>query len=455
MQPTRTKLLLASIAAALLSSAPLGLANHEHPLIPPADSPWSFSADVAGRTETFRLPADLPKIKALPKADRDNLLAGIGRVENNQRHVRKVFQNFFAPNPATTQRDLRLTPEYDRTLAEVAISISYADVGNPKPLWRHEPILRALPAYTRLHIVMPPPTLAGVKKMLAEMGLADRAMLHPLEDWNRKKENVTRYSRQTRWVRDTFMVGTDGSGKAAIFVPLAYAKFSDLTKSDLDFVRRKWHDPQQITSLPVFLRGGNVAVAERHDGRRLAFVGDHEIALNEEHFVHSTGMAPPKPLIPEVLKRIAQTTDVRVLPNTDRLFHIDMAVNFLAPGLAAVVAPLDEGKMANEDLQVLATLRRKLAENGFRVINVPTTAARIKAYRSPVNALPFVDKTTGKRKLIVPRFEDETVTVDGRPQSLNEAIRTSYERAGIEVVFAEDRFSDRWGNVHCAILALN
>lgn len=448
----RPAVVFAAALAAVASSIPAAAAKHQQQLIPPAGSPWQMVAEVGGRTETFVLPGDLPRIKALPKADRERLLAGVRRVEGNQRHSRKVAQSFFA-DPAPT--DARLTPEYDRTLAEVAISISYTDSDNPQPLWRHEPILRALPAYSRVHVVTPPKAADAARRMLGEYGMGERAVLHPIEEWSGKKENVTRYSRPTRWIRDTFMVGADPAGKAALFVPLAYARFSDLTRSDLDFVYQRWHDPRRIVRLPAFVRGGNVAVAERPDGRRLVFVGAHEIALNDEHFVHSTGLGPPKPLVTEALKRIARTGEVYVLPNTEKLFHIDMAVNFLAPGLAAVIAPVDEARLANEDLQVLIALRRRLAETGFRVVNVPTTAARIAAYRSPVNALPFVDRDSGRRKLIVPRFADETVSIDGRSQSLNDAVRAAYERAGVEVVFADDRFSDRWGNVHCAILALH
>lgn len=450
----RPNYLSIAIAILALASSPASYSKPiDHPLVLPEGGSWTLLAEFAGSEQTFLLPADLPKIKALPKADRDKLLLNIKRIESNQKHVREISRQFFDAVPKPGDVEHRLTPEYDRTLTEAIISISSADTHNPKPLARHEPILRALPTYTHIRIVLPAPALANVRKTLGELGLSKRATLYPLEEWNKKKPITSRYTRQSRWIRDAFLVGADAGGNLAAFVPLSYASLTVLTRNDLDFVHDQMYPARQVLHIPGFLRGGNLAVADSWNGLRRVFVGEIEILNNEKNFIYSTGMTPPPALIPEVLKKIVGTSDVTVLPNTDKLFHIDMALNFLAPGIAALIAPLDEEKLEPADRQVLITYRRKLAEKGFRVINVPTTAARVNSFRSPVNALPFVNRDTGRRTVIVPRFEDETVMLESRQQSLNAAIRSAYEREGFDVIFAEDRFSDRWGNVHCVMIA--
>ncbi len=452
MQFTRHPAVLWLISISLVIAWVPALAVDDRMLILPDRLEWAISAEVEGKTVVLRMPAERERIHSLPEYDAKLLLERIKRVEANQKQIRKVGKAYAIH---TERRSHRLSPDYMRTLSEVAISVSYADARAVNPLWRHLPVLKALPAYSKIHVVMPTPADNAVRQVLTAENLLDRAILRPQTDWNRKKDNITKFSRNTRWIRDTFLVGQDEQGRSMVYLPLAYAKVSDLANSDLNFVTQNWHNPDDVLRFPAFIRGGNVAVADNTHGRRIAFLGGAEIEQNREHYLHSIGLAPPPAMTTEIIKRLAAVPVVTVLPNTPKFFHIDMAISFLGPGLAALVSPVDEASLAPEEGAALLEYRKTLAASGFRIINIPTTVARINAYQSSVNILPFTDRTTQRRIAIVPQFPDATVNIAGKPQSLNRAIKAAYATAGVEIRWAEDRFSDRWGNVHCSILGLN
>lgn len=445
----------------MLAAVPIGLAvliaAHVHasdsPLVMPPNPAWTFSVAVAGKMELIHLPLEFERVKELPEADQKSALSEIRRIEDNQLFIRKTGLDFVAKKDGFASR--RLIPDYERVLNDVAITVSYADAYSPNPLWRHMPILKALPANSRIHVLMSPLSNAAVKKQLAKEGLASRTRLHLLQPWSREKGTATTFSRQTRWIRDTFLAGSEHGGKPVIYLPLAYALQPRLVESDLSFVKRAFDKHAESQTIPIFVRGGNVAVADNQSGQRHLFVGEDEVDQNEQRYKQTTGVIPPRPLVGEVLMNLSGTRSLQYLPNTKRLFHLDMAVNFIAPGVAAVIKPLDEASVFEEDKAVLAKLRSVLVASGFRIVDIPTTSDRINNFQSPVNMLPYIDQKTQKRHGIVAEFKDILLEFGGKRQSLNALIKAAYAGAGVEVAWAEDRFSDRWGNVHCATLGLN
>jgi len=446
MLPLYSARFLVTLAALAVSLTALAGAE----LVIPEKPNWVIEARVDGKSKSFRLPSDLPLIKLLPPEQRNPLLDRITTTEENQKVTRQTALTFFSRPP-----DQRLTPDYERTLTEVAISISYTDANSPTPLDRHLPILNGLPDYTRIHVVGPTASEAAARKTLIEAGWSGRFVLHPTTSWNLQKRKIGKNTRPTRWIRDTFLVGAGSDGKATAFAPLAYANVGNLKDSDLAFLRQKWHEARQVIPLPVFVRGGNIAVGNNRSGARLTLIGADEINRNDEYFRHAAGLTPPSELLPAVIRQIAGPGTLMVLPNSNHLFHLDMAISFPGPGVVARISPIDPKQLAPDDAKVLEAIGKALADKGFRIIDIPTTTARINAYQSPVNAVPYYDKQLAKRRVMVPRFKDAEVTIDQRKQSLNAAIQRAYESAGFEVVWIDDRFSDRGGNLHCALLGLN
>lgn len=413
---------------------------------------WTLDIDINGRKFSYRIPEDIAAIDALPAAARQAAQAQMSRIEANQHVVRIVSNNF---ESARIARNRRLTPDYELRLLEVAISVPYSAVSQPNPLARILPTLKALPDYSKIHVVLPPPAEKRVRSQLAAAGLLGRAVLHPLEDWNQPKQRVSKYARASRWIRDTFMVGEDSDHQSVAFVPLAYSQFDDLADSDLDFVHEKWFDPRLALRFPAFIRGGNVAVADSADGKRAAFIGAREAQLNRDIYKYSTATIPPEGSVRAIIGQIAGVENVHVLPNTDRLPHIDMSIAFLGPGVVAMIDPIDMQLLAAEDRVALDSIRREVLASGFRVVPIPTTSDRVNSFRSPVNIVPFLNKRTGRMEALVSRFPDRIVSIGEQAISLNESVRRAYEAAGIKVRWVDDRLSDLEGNVHCALLGLN
>lgn len=439
------------VSLCLISLSMPGWARNDRLIIPDRIE-WKLNTTVDGKAVELSIPKDQGRISSFGKKVQESLLAEIKRVEANQSLAKAIGKSFFQGPPIATTA--RLSPDYERSLNEVAISVSFADANSENPVFRSLPILKALPPYSKIHLIMPKQAEGAVRAVLHAEQLIGRSELHPAKGWSKKKENLTEYSRSTRWIRDTFLIGGDENRTPVVFKPLAYARISDLTQSDLNFLDSAWRNKHTIKPLPGFIRGGNVAVADNGAGRRVAFLGHDEINQNEAHYLYATAITPPRDLIPEIIKRIAKVPQVEILPNSTLLFHLDMAVSFISPGVAALLSPIDEKNLGNDEIVVLTTLRKALAANGFKIVNIPTTTTRIKAYQSPVNILPFKNKNSGVQSAIVPWFPDVAVTIDGQPQSLNSAIRKAYEIAGLEVIYAEDRFFDQRGNVHCTIVGL-
>lgn len=442
------QLLLAAVACAVTASA----SADDNPIILPKALEWTYSLEIGGKAQIFDLPKDLAKIKALPVAQQQASIKDIQRIEENQAWVRRIGLGFTSAKSGSPGR---LSPDYERTLGDVAASVSHTDADEENPLWRQLPILKALPPYSRIHLVIPPPAEPAARRALAAENLLARTDFHAIPSWNRDKGQPTKYTRATRWIRDTVMVGSSPeTRKAVIYLPLAYATATYLRNNDLAFFKKKWLKNSEVVPFPAFLRGGNVAVADNVAGERVAVLGHDEIEQNELRYQRTTSVKPPRRQVGEIVKKMAGTEKLYVLQNTTKLFHIDMVMSFLGPGLVALIAPVDEANLGRDEGVVLVQYRKALAAAGFRIINIPTTSERINNYQSPVNILPYTDRNTGQRRAIAPEYKDAFVVVDGRRQSINALIRTAYANAGLSVSWVEDRLSTELGSVHCAVLGL-
>lgn len=449
----RTRELIQLIVACIAGAMPAITYADDTPMVLPKALEWTYSLDVGGKTRLFTLPNEFAKIKALPAHQRPGVIEEIRRIEDNQAWVRQVGLDFTS---AKSVLPGRLSPDYERTLGDVAASVSHADAAETNPVWRQLPILKALPPYSRIHLVLPPAAERAVRRIFAAEDLLARVDLHAIPSWSRDKGQPTKYTRSTRWIRDTVMIGNSPeTGKAVVFMPLAYATTAYLRENDLSFFKKKWLKNSEIVPFPAFVRGGNVSVADNLAGERIAVLGHDEIEQNELRYKWTTSVKPPRQQVPEIVKKMAGTEKLYVLQNTTKLFHIDMAMSFIGPGLVALIAPVDQARLGNDERLVLAQHRKILSAAGFRIVDIPTTTERINNYQSPVNILPYTDRTTGRRLAIAPEFSDATILVDGRSQSLNALIRNAYSRAGLSVVWIEDRLSTELGSVHCSVLGLN
>ena len=140
--------LLLCLCAAVAVAGRAGASEQRYPPeIIPRDALWSIVQPAPGGDVTIRIPDDLWRLPALPDDVEAAVRAQIARVEKNRAYIRDIARKFFA---RTDLRRYRIKPDYEHTLRVAAISIASEDATGPDPLWRHRPLLDALPAYTRV-----------------------------------------------------------------------------------------------------------------------------------------------------------------------------------------------------------------------------------------------------------------------------------------------------------------
>lgn len=415
------------------------------PTIIPADHKWEIVAAIGGEPHRFVFPGDYPRLNRYPPQVAGPILEAAGRAERNIARIREIGRSFFAD---ARKHSYRMIPDSELTLREVVIAVRESGAD---PLARHEPIISALPAYSHIHVITPKDLIATVRNKVGSIpGLAPRATLHPVDVWIEKTSTGLEYHRPTRWVRDAFLPGKDDAGKPVVFLPPAYTSIRDLTRNDLEFFHDITGGADRELRLPVFVRGGNLKIIE-HGKRRILLVGEREFRYNEEIYLATTQFRPPEQLMIDVLKEISGADEVVVLPNSDRLFHLDMVVTMPRPEVAAVIAPLDPEHVPPEDRAVIRRIREELARIGIRRVDIPTTAARIAAFQSPVNGVAFRHATSRQRMFLLPEFPEPT----SRAPRTAALIRQRYRDAGVVPVPLEERFYPLHGNTHCVIVGVS
>lgn len=429
-----------------LSACAMAAAAYLPDIIPP-DHKWEIVAGIDSKRQRFVFPDDYPKLSRYPAPVRAQILEEANRAERNIERIRQIGRAFFAD---ARKHSYRMIPDSELALKEVVIAVRET---SPDPLVRHEPIIRALPAYARIHVITPKDLMAAVSEKVRQTpGLAGKATLHPVDVWVEKTSAGLMYRRPTRWVRDAFLPGQDDADKPVVFLPPAYTSIRDLSRNDLDFFRNITGGTDRQLRLPIFVRGGNLKIVE-HGKRRILLLGEREFRYNEEIYLATTQFRPPDQLMIDVLKEISGAEEVVVLPNSDHLFHLDMVIAMPRPGAAAVIAPVDPELVDPRDREVILRIRQELDRLGIRRVDIPTTAARIANFQSPVNGVAFRHARSGQRMFLLPEFPPTgRARADAR---LTAQIRERYRAAGVRVVPVEERFHTQHGNTHCVIVGIS
>lgn len=423
-------------------------ATANHPVDPslgqnllPNEQRWGLQERLQAGTKSYQLPEQLPDISRLPPARQHRLRELIRQHDLSLRFVKKAIK---ATRGAVRGGRMHSKPEYLSSLSEIVIGVDRGSFAGGTPLHAHEPILNALPAYTRVDILTPERFVPEVRKAIRRLGLESRSRVianpKPPEDRG-----------TTRWVRDTFLLADDGK-RQTVFHSLGYQPRRDVFADDLRYLEFMRTSRRQVVTAPLFYRAGNFLLGVQ--GKRTLFVGADELIGNKEVYQHTVSHVPPVDAVLDVFAALTGADEVAVLPNTRRLFHVDMYLSFIDDGVVALLDPLDPEALPFEDLSVLHRARQMLTERGFRVVPVPTVAARISQFQSSTNMVPFRHRETGQRMALVPDFPDRLVRRHGREASLNALVEKSLRDAGITPIFVEDRFYPNQGNTHCAVVSL-
>ncbi len=428
---------MASTALARPGQSGLGLGEGLLPTSPQ----WLLEESGGQGQRLFAIPDELAEIERLPAERRKRLKALIRERELDVDFVRRAIK---ATRGAVRGGRLHAKPEYMARLREIVIGIDRELGGSDRPLWQHEPILRALPAYTRIEIVAPAVYAERLRREVNRLGLRGRAQV-------RATPVPPESPAATRWIRDTVLVSEHGKGQA-LFRPLSYWPRRDLVADDLRYLDSLRQPQREIVAVPLFYRAGNFLLGV--SARRTLFVGAQEVIDNEVVYRNTLRHTPRADTVLAVFSALTGADQVTLMPNTRRFYHIDMYMTLLDDGVAAVLDPLDPEALPDEDREALQQARNRLREHDYRIVDIPTLAERIAGFQSSTNIVPFRHRDTGERMALVPVYPDRQVRSGEQEVSLNALVDEAYRRAGITPIAVEDRFHISEGNTRCVVLQL-
>lgn len=407
------------------------------------EGPWSYVHRGAKGLETYLIPSQMDAIRRLPEPERRIALRFIRDHEANLSFLRKTSRRFFS---GVNAEGRHAVPEYNMDLGEVMMGVDFENALDDNPIHPHEPILHALPLYTRVILLAPETALPKIRARLKTLGLSKRVRLVVSKDRAMRSpgEGVT------RWVRDLGFVANDGK-HALLLTSLAHKYFSDVSHNDLAYLARIDDPSHHVRQMPIFARGGNLAIAKAIQTALL--VGSDEIKMNQQWFAEAFGYSPPPNALPDILKAATGIDQVAILPNSRNLFHLDMYITVLNDGTVGLLTPDDPENLGSDDRDTLRRGREVLQGLGFHIVPIPTSVERMKRFQSSTNIVTFVDRSNGRHRALVPLFPEPHGQLPSR--SLNARVLAAYRNAGIDPVPVEDRFHLRWGNTHCALVPLH
>jgi hypothetical protein len=352
-----------------------------------------------------------------------------------------------APAPKTQVR-----PEFQRTMERVLICVP-ADSGS-----RDESLPRFLRA-AFLDVLGSLPSYAGVevavRKEDRDLGLeltkGREARVHVVDEPGVEIE---------LWAQDLGEpILRDGRGRFLVSRTMSASSGEPGTMSrNRKRVAEVVFGEDSVDEASFVFEGGNLAFDDPRGAARV-LVGYNDVSRSQAA-EKALGRNPSRR---EVLDAIgAAFGGVEVVEMGDEsqsrlLQHIDLAFVILEGG-HAVVCRIEDGGLPDESRQ-LARHAGQLRELGYQVSFLDHQASDLESVRSSVNVVPFKDRTTGERRVLLPVFPGE-VSEEARLMT-REALRGKAARAfdlyrdlGLQPSPVRDVTHRLGGNTHCILNVL-
>ncbi len=393
-------------------------------------------------------------------------------------------------NAANTQllqpeqdRRFRIVPEYERRMERIVVSISDADA---VPEYHHE-LLSCLPDYTGIELMVPDGHLDAIKEWIEDKPYGDRVRLVAYDPQHRNGARLYlllpdedqlvvvdtedyRLGSQhgTLWAQDLFEAATASGHRTLLLTACAHKCFqSEIDRRD----RRVISDNAYLACLDsgntevqrtqLAFKGGNVLVDELA-GKRLVFCGYDSVRSTRTVWQAFEGKELSDAQTVQMFQG-ALAADRIVLvggarPQPELMYHLDQAMLLLADGVVGVAKVVGERPRLEPDASrirqveaFLVKLRPVLTNLGYTVVDIDTTVENVLKYQHYVNAIPYVDKSTGQRTLLMPVFPTATTVRDKEIIRKNTQI---LESLGYTVVHVPTRAYELTGGIHCLVNVL-
>ena len=380
-------------------------------------------------------------------------------------------------------RRFRIVPEYDRYMERVAVSMSDRD---PFPIY-HDEILSSLPDYTAIDLIVPSSHLTDVNHWLEGKAYRDRVRPVVYDPQYRKgarlylllpdeeqlvavDTNQYRLGSQqgTLWAQDLFEVATTSDNRTLLLTACAHKCFqSEMHRHDSRVVSDNAYlacldtEATEVCRLPLAFKGGNVLVDELA-GRRIVFCGHDSVRSTRTAWRAFEGEDISDARVTEMLKKAFDADTAIILggprPQPEVMYHLDQAMLPLGDGAIAVTSVVGECPRLEPDASRIrhaeafqARLRPILSDMGYRVVNLESTVSNALKYQHYVNAIPYVDKTTGQKSVLMPVFPETQTQLDQQVVSKN--VKT-LESLGYSVVCVPTQAYKLTGGIHCLVNVL-
>ncbi|HEB02783.1 MAG TPA: hypothetical protein ENI12_06070 [Nitrospirae bacterium] len=386
-----------------------------------------------------------------------------------------VVVAFSSTVSGSMDRPFRIEPEYDRKLEKVVLSLETST----EDLSLHEDILKSLPEYSEVLMLVPERRSQDIGRQLEALGLSSKVRLVPFSSRVVGKEEAYRlYTRNSElrklserrlmprgsvWAQDLFEVAMATDGTRSIIAPFIHkwfikpgTKWGPRLESDNAFVEALGSWGIEFNKLPLVFKGGNVLVDE-FEGKSIAFAGGDIIRDTRLVLDATIGKKVTEAEVVEWLRLCLKVDRLVVISRNmsqpEKMFHLDQAMVLFPDGVAGVTRIVDykkdmAGGEVDEVRRLLSELRGELRRLGYRIVDIGATVEDVNNYRYYVNGVPYVNKKTGRREFLMPLFE---ISLEGRNGEVYRKNVLAVESLGYRVIPVPTSANERRGGIHCMV----
>lgn len=379
----------------------------------------------------------------------------------------------------------KIIPEYDRFLGKVVFSLPVKNEKVPSlTLINHLKLLEFLPEYTEVLVILPENRIEEVRLQIDSMSIKNKVLMCPFKTYSLKngylymvfseKDKLVGSGlmkdilipKGTIWAQDLFEVAVNSKNQNQILISEIYKMlYSTESKSNDQEVNVNPDNlyldnllPKEIKTkrTPLAFMGGNLLV-DKFNGKTIAFIGwdvfkDSKI-LWQAYFEKDLDYTNFK----KMLKKFLNVDELYMIgskkPQPSYMFHLDQTMIFLGDGVVGVTnlvgdAPAEYKKEVEYTHAFLLETRTLLRQLGYRIISIDTSIQNLLKYRFPTNSIPYIDKISGEKKLLIPIQMGKIPTDE---KVIIEKNSIAFNKAGYEVIQVPTEASNFNGGIHCLI----
>ncbi len=409
------------------------------------------------------------------------MLLSAGSRPRSQPDAKPNIPDTYPLHSARSDR-FRVVPEYERRMERVVVSVSDASV----PRY-HEEILSCLPDYTKIDLMVPDSQLAAIKSWLQGKRYRDRIRLITHDPRYRRgarlylllpdeeqllavdtKDYRLGSQHGTLWAQDLFEVAVTPDNRTLLLTACVHKCFQSERHrrdgrviSDNAYLKCLNADGTEVRRLPLAFKGGNVLVDELA-GKRIVFCGYDSVRSTRTawHAFEDEDISDSK--VAEMLATALNADETVIVggprPQPEMMYHLDQAMLPLGNGVVAVARVVGERPRLEPDASrigqvraFLAELRPILVDLGYTVCDMDATVTNVLKYQHYVNAIPYIDKRTGQKTVLVPAFPEAETEHD---QQIVRKNKRTLESLGYVVVRVPTRACELTGGIHCLVNVL-